>query len=74
MEWAYLSKEGPQLLATVITQAKALLLQADPNKSVTASLGFSNGGKKLSRGAAIPLERTVKWLEKYVGAKLPHES
>ena len=73
LEWLYLSKDGPQLLTTVITQAKALL-RADPIESDSASLGFGNGSKRLSRGAAIPIERTVKWLEEYVAAKLPHES
>ena len=68
-QWMYLSKDGPKLLQTIIQEAKALL-PADPSKTdtdnaMTGPLGHGNGSKKLSRGAAILLQRTVLWLEGY---------
>ena len=68
-QWTYLSQHGPKLLQTIIQEAKALL-PADPSKTDTDTndamvgpLGHGNGSKKLSRGAAMLLERTVRWLE-----------
>lgn len=58
-ECMYLATDGPQLLKTVIEEAKTLL------QTGGEGLGFGNGNKRLSRGAAILLERTVKSLEEY---------
>ena len=68
MEWLYEKSPtqggGPELLKTVIEEARARM-------AGDAEEGAVEGGqtKKVSRGASIMLERTIRWLEGYRDGK-----
>ncbi|KAL8793027.1 MAG: hypothetical protein Q9195_004338 [Heterodermia aff. obscurata] len=66
-DWMYISRKGPRLLETVVGEARALLQRKkEDGEGLEASPGFGNGNRKLSRGAAILLERTVGWCEGFL--------